>query len=222
MLQESLSGPKVKRFDFHAVTAHYKRLRDRFRALPRWRRYAAISVVLLLALLGAYEFSPGDSAPLRIVCQHSFRSAQLTVRVNGKLVCETTLTGSTRKRFGLLPTSSLGGTYSTITSAPAGKALVEVHVSAPEEGFDDTRALTADFREGEQNLLEINTGRGSLALRSPGSTAANLASTSDSKGFSWSFFSVLFSALGTMFSASVSFMVQEFWKAHKNRDRSAS
>lgn len=109
-----------------------------------------------------------------------------------------------------------------MANAPAGKALVQVRVSAPEEGFDETRAVTADFHEGEQNLLAISTGHGALVVKSPGSTPANLASTSESKGLSLSFFSVLFSALGTMFSASVSFMVQEFWKSHKNRDRSAS
>lgn len=222
MSQDPLSGHHVNRFDFRAIVARCKLLCGKFGTLPRSRRYAVISVVLLVALWGVYEFYPDDSAQLRIVCQHSFRSAQLTVRVNGKLVCETTLTGGSRKRFGLLPINSVGGTYSTVANVPAGSDVVEVHVSAAGEGFDETRALTEDFREGEQNLLTISTGRSGLTLRSPGSTPTTLATASDSKGISWSFFSVLFSALGTMFSASVSFMVQEFWKSHKNRDRSAS
>lgn len=223
MSQELLSGPqeptrKIRRFDFQVLAGFWNLLCRRFSGLSRSRRYAVASVALLLAMVGAYELFFSDSAQLRIVCQHSFRSAQLTVTVNGKVVCETALAGSSRKHFGLLPGSWAGGTYSTLVSVPAGKDLVEVHVSAPAEGFDETRALSADVREGEQNLLTVNTSRSSgLVLRSPGSTLANLAGTSGGSGFSLSFFSVLFSALGTMFSASVSFMVQEFWKSHKNR-----
>jgi hypothetical protein len=217
MTQESVSDPKNRRFDFQALISRGKEIREKLRLLPRSRRYAVISVVLLLALVGAYMFSPNNSAQLRIVCQHNFRSAQLTVRVNGKLACQTTLTGSTRKHFGLLSTGSVGGSYSTLANVPAGKELVEVHVNAPAEGFDEARALEANLREGEVNLLAISTSRGSLVLKSPGSTPATVASASDSRGFSMSLFSVLFSALGTMFSASISFMVQEFWKAHKNR-----
>ena len=225
MSQELLSGPsepvrEIRRFDFQALARFCNLLRRRFSNLSQSRRYAGISILLLAAMLGSYELFSSDSTQLHIVCQHSFRSAQLTVTVNGKVVCETALAGSSRKRFGLLPGSSSGGTFSTLANAPAGKDLVEVRVSAPSEGFDETRALTANFQAGEQNLLAINTSRSSgLVLKSPGSTPANLAGTSDRKGSSLSLFSVLFSALGTMFSASVSFMVGEFWKSHKNRTR---
>jgi hypothetical protein len=225
MSQESLSGPpeparEIRRFDFQALARFCNLLCRRFSSVSRSRRYAVASVVLLLAMLGAYELFFSDSAQLRIICQHSFRSAQLTVTVNGKVVCETTLAGSSRKRFGLLPGSSAAGTYSTVVNVPAGKDLVEVRVSAPSEGFNETRALSANVRQGEQNLLAVNTSRSSgLVLRSPGSAPANLAGASGGNGFSLGFFSVLFSALGTMFSASVSFMVQEFWRSHKNRTR---
>lgn len=228
MSQESLSGPpepalEIRRSGFHALAACCNLLRCKFTSLPRSRRYAASSVVLLLLMLAAYEIFFSESAQLRIVSQHSFRSAQLLVKVNGKVICETTLTGNSRKHFGILPGGSVGGTYSTVANVSSGRNLVEVRVSAPAEGFDETRALEANFRDGEQNLLTINSSRSSgVVLKSPGSAPATLAGTGDSKGISLSLFSIIFSALGTMFSASVSFMVQEFWKSHKNRDSSGT
>jgi hypothetical protein len=223
MSQGPASEPVLKRRNLMVeqrarVTELWQEARQSFRKLPRWLRLAAMSAVCLVALLFVYELFPGDSTKLRIVCQHGFHSAELTVLVDGKVVCQTSLNGTAKRKFGLLGRSaSASGSFSSIVDVPAGRSVVKVHIAAPAERFDETRVISANFLDNQENLLSISSTRSSgLLLNAPAAVAdvnVDHGNTQPSRGL----LSVVFSVLGTMFSASVSFMVQEFWRSHKNR-----
>jgi hypothetical protein len=99
---------------------------------------------------------------------------------------------------------------------------VQVRMSAPDEGFDQARSAAADFTSHRESILQVNaTRRSALAVNFDGATASAVAttgsSTPDSHPLPAGGITIVFSILGTMLSASVSFLVQEFWRSHKNR-----
>ena len=201
-----------------AVASAFYKAWSKFKRLPRWAHIASVTALLLLAFASVYVFSVAESARLRIVCQHSFRAVDLSVVVDGKIVYAGSVSGNTQKRFGLFDKSG-GGSFSKTVRVPAGKHALQIHVSAPGEGFDQAKVTFAAFTEDRENVLVINSGRRTgvgIAFQG-GATAQPPSIATDSGPYPKSAFSILLSVLGTMISASISFLVQEFWRSHKQR-----
>lgn len=197
--------------------------RLRFRKMPLWTRYGATTVLLIAIILAVYAAVPVEHAHLQIICQHSFRSAQLSVLVDGSAVYSSNVNVVARKRLGILPKGQSGPEiFSKLIDVPSGRHVVQVHISAPEEGFDQARSAAADFTSHRESILQVNaTRRNALTVNFDGATASAVAttgsSTPDSHPLPTGGITIVFSILGTMLSASVSFLVQEFWRSHKNR-----
>jgi hypothetical protein len=217
--QTSVSGSDA------AAPSRSNALRLGFRKMPRWTRYGAITLLLIGAIFAVYAAIPAEKGRLQIICQHSFRSAQLSVLVDGSVVYSSSLNGSSKKRLGILPKSQSGPEiFSKVLDVPTGRHVVQVHISAPGEGFDQARSAAADFTPERDSILQINaTRRNAMAVNFEGVTSSAAAapvtasSTPDSHPLPKSGITIVFSILGTMLSASISFLVQEFWRSHKNR-----
>ena len=198
-------------------------LRARIRKMPVWTRYGAITVLLIVAIFAVYAAMPAEQAHLQIICQNSFRSAQLSVLVDGSIVYSTNVNVASRKRLGILPKGQSGPEiFSKLIDVPTGKHVVQVRISAPAEGFDQARSAAADFTSDRESILQVNaTRRNALAVSFDGATtsaaATNASSAPESHPLPKSGITIVFSILGTMLSASISFLVQEFWRSHKNR-----
>ncbi len=205
------------------ATSRSSVLRARFRKMPVWTRYGAITVLLIAAIFAVYAAVPAEQAHLQIICQHSFRSAQLSVLVDGSVVYSSNVNVASKKRLGILPKGQSGPEiFSKLIDVPTGKHVVQVRMSAPDEGFDQARSAAADFTSDRESILQVNaTRRNALAVNFDGATtsavATNSSSTPDSHPLPRNGITIVFSILGTMLSASISFLVQEFWRSHKNR-----
>jgi hypothetical protein len=205
-----------------ATPSRSNALRLRFRKMPRWTRYGAITLLLIGAIFAVYAAVPAEKGRLQIICQHSFHSAQLSVLVDGSVVYSSSLNGASKKRLGILPKGqSRPEIFSKVLDVPTGRHVVQVHISAPGEGFDQARSTAADFTSDRDSILQINaTRRNAMAVNFEGVTPSTMAAASSApephappKGG----ITIIFSILGTMLSASISFLVQEFWRSHKNR-----
>jgi hypothetical protein len=198
-------------------------LRLRFSKTPLWTRYGVTTIVLIAIILAVYAAVPVEQAHLQIICQHSFRSSQLTVLVDGSAVYSSNMNVASKKRLGILPKGQSGPeVFSKLIDVPTGRHVVQVHITAPDEGFDQARSAAADFTSRRESILQVNaTHRNALAVNFDGATASAVAttgpSTPDSHPLPTGGITIVFSILGTMLSASVSFLVQEFWRSHKNR-----
>jgi len=198
-------------------------LRLRFRKMPLWTRYGAITILLIAMIFAVYAAVPVEQAHLQLVCQHNFRSAQLSVLVDGSAVYSSNVNVASKKRLGILPKGQSGPeVFSKLINVPTGRHVVQVHITAPDEGFDQARSAAADFTARRESILQVNaTRRNALAVNFDGATASAVAtvgsSTPDSHSLPTGGITIVFSILGTMLSASVSFLVQEFWRSHKNR-----
>lgn len=204
--------------------SRWSALRARFRTMPLWTRYGAITILLIAIIFAVYAAIPVEQAHLQIICQHSFRSAQLSVLVDGSVVYSNNVNAASKKRLGILPKGQSGPEiFSKVIDVPTGKHVVQVRISAPNDGFDQARTVAADFTADRESILQINaTRRNALAVNFDGATTAPLAANAsaaapESHPLPKSGITIVFSILGTMLSASISFLVQEFWRSHKNR-----
>ena len=201
--------------------SRWKALQQRIMKLPRSARIGGITLLLIAALAGVYLYSAPDAARLQIICQYGFRSAQITVMVDGSSVYTGALNASQKKRLGFIPKGSLGTeSFSRVIDVAPGKHVVQVHVTAPAEGYDQARSVAADLVADRESILTISAvRRNALAVNVDGASAAaaTASPTPESHPLPKSGLTIIFSILGTMVSASISFLVQEFWRSHKNR-----
>lgn len=161
------------------------------------------SVALVLAFL---PHLAGGSASLKVQMQHSFRSAQVSVWVDGDLACSERLTGSTRRRFGLLP-AGIGGNFSRLLQVSAGRHTVKVRVTS-DEGYDNTGSVTGDFPQDSEVSLQVrprNSGDLGMAWQSMSTMAADSTPAWYVKYAS----SLLMTAVGSLVSALMAFVVKE-------------
>jgi len=184
-----------------------------WRVSPRARLALSLGCLAAVMLgISAFVFLP--SATLQLVCRHGFRSAAITVSIDGEVVHTDTLTGTVRRWLGVLDRTE--GTYARALPVSAGRHVVAVNVRAP--GFDRTRSIQGEFRRGQESTLSVEAGRGlSLAWRGTGGgvSAAELANPSSS----WFRYagSIMMTILGSIVSASIGVLVQDFLRSRKAR-----
>jgi hypothetical protein len=206
-----------------AAPSRWRALRLGFRKMPLWTRYGAITILLIAIIFVVYAAIPIEQAHLQLICQHNFRSAQLSVLVDGSVVYSSNVNVAAKKRLGILPKGQSGPEiFSKLIDVPTGRHVVQIRMSAPDDGFDQARSAAADFTSDRESILQVNaTRRNTLAVNFDGATtsavATNASSTPDSHPLPKNGITIVFSILGTMLSASISFLVQEFWRSHKNR-----
>lgn len=180
---------------------------------PRAR--LALSLGFLAAvLLGISAFLFLPSATLQLVCRHDFRSADITVSIDGEVVHTDTLTGAVRKWFGVVERTE--GTYARTVSVSAGRHVVAVRLRAP--GYDRTRSIEGEFSRGKESTLSIDSGRGlSLAWRGTGGGGSAVDRASSSSSWFRYAGSIMMTIFGSIISASIGVLVQDFLRARKAR-----
>lgn len=211
--QESADGNQAGA-DHSLVASRLRRAYARFKQLPRNFRLA--SLALLLFVVGALLFTRllANPAKVTIVCQHGFRTAELLVWSDGDLIYSGTVNGSSRARFGFLG-SKPAGLYKTV-DVPAGRHSIRVRLEADNEGYDQTKIVSANFGEGGDNSVSISAGRRGLSVLAKGAPEAmdDSGIVSSSRRLASS---VMLSIFGSGMSAAIAFLVQEFLRAQKQR-----
>jgi hypothetical protein len=166
-------------------------------------------------LLGISAFLILPSATLQLVCRHEFRSADITVSIDGEVVHTATMTGAVRKKFGGV-VERTEGTYARTLPVSAGRHVVSVQLRA--QGYDRTRSIEGEFSRGKESTLSVDSGRGlSLAWRSAGGGASGAEPASSSSSWFGYAGSIMMTVLGSIVSASIGVLVQDFLRARKAR-----
>jgi hypothetical protein len=164
-------------------------------AITLIRKYPLGFVGVTVAVVFLFAFLPhlaGGNANLRVQMQHSFRSAQVLMWVDGDLACSEHLTGSQRRRFGLLP---------------AGRHTVKVRVTS-DQGYDNTGSITGDFLSNSEISLQVrprNTG----ALDMNWQGMSTMPADSGPAWYVKYAGSLLMTAVGSLVSALMAYLVRE-------------
>lgn len=147
-----------------------------------------------------------SNATLKVQMQYSFRSAQVSVWVDGDLACTQHIAGTARRRFGLIP-SGIGGNFSRVLPLSAGRHTVKVRVTS-EDGYDNSGSSSGDFPENTQTVLQVNPRRsGNLGMSWQGSST--LVADSGPAWYVKYGSSLLMTAVGSLVSALMAYIVKE-------------
>lgn len=178
-------------------------------AIALIRKHPLKFIGISVAAVFAVAFLPhlmGGNASLKVQMQHSFRSAQVSVWVDGDLACSEHLTGSQRRRFGLLP-AGIGGNFSRLLQVPAGRHTVKVRVTS-DEGYDNSGNITGDFPQDSQVSLQVSPRRsGDLGMVWQG--MSTMAAESGPAWYVKYASSLLMTAVGSLVSAVMAYVVKQ-------------
>ncbi len=130
------------------------RILDFAMRLPREAHIAIAIGVIFLVFFAFRSSAPVQAATLHIKCQHNFRAAELSVWVDDDLAYNGGLTGAVKKRLGVFET--VQGSFSETVRVAAGKHVVRVRVSSPDEGYEQTKEIEGELILGSRRTLEIS------------------------------------------------------------------
>lgn len=187
------------------------RLAEAVGRLPPKARFALFLGLVALVLIAISVVLSLPSATIRLVCRHDLRSADMTVSIDGTIVHMGTVTGASRKWFGVLEKTE--GSYSAILPVSSGRHTVLVRLRAP--GYDRSRSIQGDFSRGQESILSIDAGRDlALAWRDPGGASAPEPASGSSSWLKYAG-SILLTIFGSIVSASIGVFVQDFLRSRK-------
>lgn len=140
----------------------WQKIKLRFRDLPL-KAWIVLGLFLVAALfMGLHTAFAAKDSTLHLKVQHGFRSALLSVWIDGELAYSGKLTGAMKKKLGLIPDSVQGSLSQTIP-LPSGTRELRVRVETP-DGSIQEQTIGAEFvRNGERTLL-VNARRTDFSM----------------------------------------------------------
>jgi hypothetical protein len=213
MNRERMSGIRAQAVEV------WQRARRQFMRLP-----ATVQVMLGLFLLAAllmalYTASSAKGASLQLKLQHSLRSGQVSVWVDGDLAYSGSLVGSAKRKFGLIPAVQ-GSLSETLPVAP-GTHQIKVRVVSDSGACEST--ISGDFVRDRQRTLSVNANHTDVSLNWQGSEAAGSESSSSGKNwFSRYAGTLMLTVAGSIISALTGFALKELPKQMVSRQQAAS
>jgi|SRR5215472_9939543 len=198
--------------------AQWERARQAFRELPPKGRVAAIVGLAILGALGLYSAwsSFEQDAVLHLKVQHSFRSAQIDVSVDGDSVYSGRLYGSPRKKFGFL-SEGIQGSMSQNIAVSSGKHVIVVRVAA-DDGTVHEDSISGEFLRHNTRDLAVSARHSDVDLKWQGGgatiedSAPSPAPSAPASAPSWLSryaTTILLSTLGSIVSALTGFAIRE-------------
>ncbi len=143
-------------------TSFYGRCRNRFARTSFTTRILLGLFGLAALMMGLHTALAPKNSSLHITVQHSFRSANISVWVDGNLAYSGTLSGLAKKKFGLIA-GSLQGSLSESVPVTAGIHQVRVRVET-DSGSTQQSSIDGEFAANSERKLSISARPGNVAL----------------------------------------------------------
>ena len=156
-------------------------------------------------LMGLHTALSTADSSLHLKVQHSFRSADLSVWMDGDLIYSGKVLGSMKKKFGLIP-DSMQGSLSQIVPVASGTHQVRVRI-VPDDGSAQEDSISGDFARNTERDLTVSARRSGLSLNWQGSNTA--APVSGGSWFGRYAGSLLLTIAGSIISALTGFALRE-------------
>jgi hypothetical protein len=121
-----------------------------------------LGLFLFAAVLMAVHTALSGSASLHLKLQHGFRSADLSLWIDGGLAYTGKLKGSPRRKFGLLP-GSVQGNLLQIVPISAGTHQIRIRVVS-DDGSAQEDTIAGDFARNTERELSVSARTSGLAL----------------------------------------------------------
>ncbi len=174
--------------------------------------WIVVAAGIVLGVLSYLVLTSG-SAKLKVAVRHGFRNGEISVLVDGTLVYNDQLTANAKKRLGIF--GKTGGSFSKTLSLPAGQHVVQVRINSPAERYDQSKRCGVNLIRGKEAMLSVAAERAGMSLAYQGPPITPMeAPSSDYTAVARS---LLITASGSVFSAVIGFLVQDFLRTRKAR-----
>jgi len=171
-----------------------------------------LGLFLVAALLMAVHTAlTAKDASLHLKLQHGFRNAQVSVWVDGDPVFSGKITGSTKKRFGLIPTDSVQGSLSQIIPVRSGQHYVRVRIEPDDSAMQEDN-ISGDFAHNAERGLLVSARHSSLSLSWQGTGSGPVETSSSFAWFSRYAGSLFLTIAGSIMSALAGYAIRELPK----------
>src|SRR6266852_8935672 len=155
------------------------------------RQFAAGVPVKVRILLGLFLIAAlfmaihtaitAKNASLHLRLQHDFRNAQVSAWVDDDLAYSGRITGSTKKRFGLIPTDSVQGNLSQIIPVRSGPHKIRLRIESDDAAIQED-SINGNFSNHTERDLVVSARRSGLSVSWQGIGRAPFETPS---GFGW-------------------------------------
>jgi len=131
-----------------------------------------LGLFLVAALLMAVHTALiAKDASLHLKLQHGFHNAQVSLWVDDDLAFSGKITGSTKKKFGLIPTDSVQGRLSQIIRLRSGQHDIRVRIE-PDDAAMQEDSISGDFAHNTERDLSVSARQSGLSLSWQGTGSA--------------------------------------------------
>jgi hypothetical protein len=195
------------------------------------RQFAAGVPVKIRILLGLFLIAAlfmaihtaitAKNASLHLRLQHDFRNAQVSVWVDDDLAYSGRTTGSTKKRFGLIPTDSVQGNLSQIIPVRSGHRNIRLRIE-PDDGAMQEDSISADFSDYIERDLTVSARHSGLSISWQGTGTALVEASSNFGWLSQYAGSLLLTITGSIISALAGYAIKELPALLRTSSDSAS
>jgi hypothetical protein len=168
-----------------------------------------LGLFLLAAVLMAIHTAlTAKDASLHLKLQHGFRSAQLSLWVDDDLAFSGKITGSTKKKFGLIPTDAQQGSLSQIIAVRSGQRNIRVRIQ-PDDAAPQQDSIPGDFASNGERNLYVSARKNGLALTWQGTSSASPETAPTFTWFSRYAASLFLTITGSIMSALAGYAIRE-------------
>jgi hypothetical protein len=177
------------------------------RRIPRKAYVTALLLVAALALF-SWRFSLiGETASLKLRVQHSFKSAQITVFIDGESRYSGKLNGSAKRRFGTR--NNAQGSFSQTFHLRPGKHVVRVQIKSAADAYNESSELPLELAAHQQHEVLVTGDRRTVTLRPPTQVSEASATDSAPTWYQTYFMSLSLTLSGTVVSMLFGYLVQQ-------------
>jgi hypothetical protein len=181
----------------------------------QWVRRVPVKARILVGLffvaavlMAVYTALTAKDASLHLKLQHSFRSAQASVWVDGELAFSGKVTGATKKKFGLIPTDAQQGSLSQIIALRTGEHRIRVRIE-PEDAAMQEDSITGTFAANAERDLSVSARRNGVSLSWQGTSNAPVEAVSSFAWLSRYAASLFLTITGSIMSALAGYAIRE-------------
>jgi hypothetical protein len=186
----------------------YQRAKQLVAGVPA-KAWVVFGLFLVAALLMAIHTAlTAKDASLHLKLQHGFRDAQVSIWVDGDLAFSGKVTGSTKKKFGLIPTDAVQGSLSQIIPLRSGQHNVRLRIE-PDDSAAQEDSISGDFAHNTERDLLVSARHSSLALSWQGTGNAPVEASSVFAWFSRYAGSLFLTIAGSIMSALAGYAIRE-------------
>ena len=164
--------------------------------------------LLAAVIMAVHTALTAKDASLHLKLQHGFHDAQVSLWVDGDLALSNKLTGSAKKKFGLIPTDSVQGSLSQIIPVRSGQHKVRVRIE-PDDSAAQEDSISGDFTSKAERSLLVSARHSSLSLSWQGTGGVPAEAASSFAWFSRYAGSLFLTIAGSIMSAVAGYVLKE-------------